>query len=477
MTTSAAGLLVLVWVAGAESSMPRSESHRGIEDSAPATQPVLLFPAGDAPARLRLEVTADGTPPDAAWAVFLDKLFLHFDRDGDGSLSAAEAGRVFPLPLPDGREAGPDFPRLDADKDGKGTRAEFRAFYRAAGFTPVVAAVRPGPAADLALGDALFRHLDRDGDGAVSAAELRQAPALVRRLDEDEDEVLTAAELLGPAPAAPAKVAGLKLAPADDRRSPDAALRLPLGKPASLVGLGGAFRLAPDGSGLPVPGGTCTITPDSADALAGFRAAKGGYLSQFRAAGDKPVGKKVFADDPAAQVLAGLFDAADRDGDGQLTRAGVEAFFDLVEQGVGCRVVVTATDRGRDLHDLFDANGDGRLDLGELTRAARAPPAELAGDNPLARDAVPASYRLTVGRGPVGEAFGPVPFGAAGRPKPPPGPPAARGPRWFRAMDRNGDGSVSPAEFVGPPGLFDKLDAAGDGRIGPEEAEKADAGG
>ena len=56
-----------------------------------AGDPVLLFPAGDGPARLRLEVTADGKPPDAAWVGFLDKLFDHFDRDGDGSLSPAEA--------------------------------------------------------------------------------------------------------------------------------------------------------------------------------------------------------------------------------------------------------------------------------------------------------------------------------------------------------------------------------------------------
>jgi Ca2+-binding EF-hand superfamily protein len=166
---------------------------------AAAGDPVLLFPAGDAPARLRLEVTVRGKPPDAAWVAFLDKLFDHFDRDGDGFLSPSEAGRVFPLPLPGGGEAAMDFPKLDADRDGKGSRAEFRDFWRAAGFTPVVVVVRAASAETLALGDALVRHLDRDGDGRLSAAELRQTPALLRRLDENEDEVLTTPELLGPA--------------------------------------------------------------------------------------------------------------------------------------------------------------------------------------------------------------------------------------------------------------------------------------
>jgi hypothetical protein len=446
----------------------------------------LVFPDGKGGAHLRVAVTDEGRSPDVAWAAFLDKLFAHFDRDGSGGLSEAEAKRVIPLPLPvgtagpvgrpdnpaDGKAVGPDFAAMDADRDGKVTPAEFRAFYRARGFVPVAAVVRPATAEALALGDALFRHLDRDRDGALSAAELQNADGLLGRFDEDEDEVLTAKELLGADAERPvASPAGVKTAAEPD--APGATLRLALGGKSALAGDDTRFRLSPDGVQLRVPGGACSVAVSQDDPAAGFRAAKGFYLAQFKGlAGTKPAAKALFADDPTAQVLEGLFDAADRDGDGRLTLAELEAFFDLVERGVGCRVVVAVSDRGRNLFDLIDANGDGRLDGGELRHAARTLPRELARDKPLTRGAVPAAYRLAAGRGPAGDAFGPVPFGAAARPAPPAAK-AARGPAWFRAQDRNGDGFVSAREFVGPPELFAKLDADGDGRISVEEAEAA----
>src|SRR5262249_4934584 len=84
-----------------------------------ADQTDLLFPDGEKYARLRIEVSDGGKSPEVAWTAFLDKLFTHFDRDHDGSLSEAEAKRVFPLPLPSGKVVAPDFAALDADRDGK----------------------------------------------------------------------------------------------------------------------------------------------------------------------------------------------------------------------------------------------------------------------------------------------------------------------------------------------------------------------
>jgi Ca2+-binding EF-hand superfamily protein len=435
-----------------------------------AAETDLLFPDDDTFARLRLTVS-DNESPEVAWTDFLAKLHEYFDRDGSGSLSEAEAKRVFALPLPGGRDLAPDFTAMDANRDGKATPAEFRAFYRERGFTPVTVVVQSAPAEALALGDALFRHLDRDSDGKLSAAELERAVSLLKRFDEDEDEVLTASELLGAnRPAGAAKPAGLKLA--TEKGEPVAGLKLALGGKPALTSGNQLFRLSEDGARLHIFWDVCSLTIAKDDPATGFRAAKGFYLAQFKAAaGDKPAAKALFEDDPAAQVLAGLFDAADRDGDGKLARTGLEAFFELIEMGLACRVIVTATDRGRNLFDLFDADGDGRLTLDELSRAAKNLP-DLARYKSLERARVRASYRLALSRGPVGESFGPVPFGAAAKPKPTAAL-AARGPKWFVALDKNDDGFVSAREFVGSPELFAKLDTNGDGRISAEEAEVA----
>ena len=40
-------------------------------------------------------------------------------------------------------------------------------------------------------------------------------------------------------------------------------------------------------------------------------------------------------------------------------------------------------------------------------------------------------------------------------------------------MDRNGDGYVSPSEFLGPLALFRRLDLNDDGLLSVEEAEQA----
>ncbi|HWA96990.1 MAG TPA: hypothetical protein VG713_00795, partial [Pirellulales bacterium] len=48
-------------------------------------------------------------------------------------------------------------------------------------------------------------------------------------------------------------------------------------------------------------------------------------------------------------------------------------------------------------------------------------------------------------------------------------------PRWFAKMDRNGDGDISPREFLGRSADFERLDVNGDRLISPAEAAAAAA--
>ena len=425
----------------------------------------VALPSGTGAARLNVTVAP---APDAAWAAFLDKLFAHLDRDGDGKLSRAEAGRAFALPLPGGREAKPDFAATDTNGDGTVSAEEFRAFYRRAGFAPVAGATRAPDAEAARLSAALARHLDRDGDGTISAEEWKAAPALVRRLDENEDEVIDARELLANAPdGAPAATTGASVTAA--RANPAARLLLDLGaKPAArLEADAPGFKAGTGAHTFDVPSGRLRVALGAPSGATGFRSAREFYLAQFaEALGTKPaLTAAEIESDVALAAVAGMVPFADRDGDGKLTAAELRAFLELIEAGLSCQVTVALEDRGPNLFDLLDTDADGRLDASELRRASSFAALKLS--------AVPRELRLSVARGSTARAFGPVPVPA---PKAAPAQPAAKsaaGPAWFRALDRNGDGFVSAAEFRGTPEAFAKLDADGDGRISAAEAEAA----
>jgi hypothetical protein len=49
-----------------------------------------------------------------------------------------------------------------------------------------------------------------------------------------------------------------------------------------------------------------------------------------------------------------------------------------------------------------------------------------------------------------------------------------KGPVWFRKMDRNGDGDVSRAEYLGTRAEFAAIDTDHDGLISLEEAQTHD---
>jgi Ca2+-binding EF-hand superfamily protein len=207
-------------------------------------------------------------------------------------------------------------------------------------------------------------------------------------------------------------------------------------------------------------------------------------LGQLKQADKQNKGYLTAEDAKSNKTLQGLFKAADRDGDGKLTEAELNAYFDWLgdvqtRASAAC-VSLVLSDESRGLFDLLDTNRDGKLSIRELRQAPKLlAEFDRAGKGHLTRDDVPKSYRLTLRRGPadgtgiagiaavLSQYFTSYSSADSGG--------SNAGPLWFRKMDRNRDGDVSRKEFIGTDEDFRKIDTDGDGLISLEEAIKADA--
>jgi Ca2+-binding EF-hand superfamily protein len=116
-----------------------------------------------------------------------EAFFGRFDKNGDGKITKDE--------MPD---RGPDFiERFDTDKDGAVSKEEFAK--GAPKLRPGEGAPRPG-----AGGETLFRALDENADGRISAEEMSRAATSLKKLDRNGDGSISREELGGPPPGAPA---------------------------------------------------------------------------------------------------------------------------------------------------------------------------------------------------------------------------------------------------------------------------------
>jgi Ca2+-binding EF-hand superfamily protein len=437
-----------------------------------ADEPSLLLPSKEKTLRLQLAIRAEGQTPEVAHGVFLEKLFLFFDRDNNGSLNAEEANRVFALPGSDGRGIAMDFKKLDTDGDGKGSLTEFQAYYRNAGFTPIVAIFSPSGAELTRANAILFNRLDRDGDGKLSRAELERAPNLLQMFDADEDEVITIAELLAGAgdpvkTSDNAKTVSWSVEPM--KQPPDGLLSINSGKFELNNAVGRAIEK--NAEEIRFSGGTLRVNAFGNDPAARLNASREFYLAPFKSAlGSKlTLDKQTINDDSSLAFLDPLVPYADRNGDDKLSLAELEGFLDLIEAGVRSQIVVRIADEGAGLLAVLDENRNGRLDLRELDRAVRLLP---KGRESLAREEIPRRITVAIEHGSPGKTFGPMLVVGKSNVVVSPKKAAPAGPKWFQAMDRNGDGMLSPREFLGPPDLFEKLDADHDGFISVEEARQ-----
>jgi Ca2+-binding EF-hand superfamily protein len=436
-----------------------------------------------------------GFGPDKGTADKLtDALFLHLDKNKDGRLSKEEVAVAAEV-----------LHKLDLDEDEMITATELAPglfgympefYYRGSEQAGATAFDANGVLMILPreshgrITKKLLERYDKDKNRKLSLQESGLDRAAFDRLDANKDGQLDEGELTkwleGP-PDLELIVRLGTLVPSKTQGNFLGAIASQLGKTvvAAVDVVGPKDRTSPFANTVKKEsGGTLLVTlGDARIELAhtdNQRVAFGGnkqfYLQQFKTI----AGKKGYIDAVEAMVSPyfgrGLFDFADRDGDGKLYEKELITFLDLQNKGGASFTTLTLTDYGRGLFDLIDTNGDGRLGLRELRTAwTRLAPFVPEGKDGISRDDVPRRFQLMVSQGNTyfGSRFGNVNgrrnqsamqsiFGNKA------------GPLWFRKMDRNGDGDVSPQEFLGSPEDFKRIDTDGDGLIDAKEAAQAD---
>ena len=166
----------------------------------------LLYLGKSRPYFVRFHITVNDKPYGEFWKEYLDALFRNLDVNSDGYLDQKEADRVpsftslkqllssnnlyVPLMPP------AEFADLDADHDGRVSRNELEQYYlrHDVTLTRLIPGYNTDPFAEM-VSKALFRHLDKNGDGKLTKEELLQAESLLDKLDLNEDEILSLSEI------------------------------------------------------------------------------------------------------------------------------------------------------------------------------------------------------------------------------------------------------------------------------------------
>ena len=417
-------------------------------------------------------VAADLVRPRSIAAVSPDgdsltgQLFAQIDRNRDGKLTQAEV-----------RAAERALARLDADEDECVAMSELLASAVGPETTmsttdaammmaapkkekPTAAAaqdlaVYPG-GTPAAVAPQVVKRYDKDGDGELTPAEAGFDPVAFARLDADRTGKLSAKELDAWRTGEPDAVVTLDMADT------------PLDCKATAARPGGG----PWPKGVDVrqtePGrvvlrvGTQTaefaahVPPDAVRRQQTQQFLDGAFP------GKGPVTEKDVTG-PQYQLVRVVFDAADANADGKLTRKEFEDYFALQRATTEAAVAVTFATRTPNLFQMLDDNRDGKLSVRELRTAWDRLIVLEPGDAAAVTRAVlqpAAAVRATPAAFVTADATQFEPS----RPAPP------AGPVWLRKMDRNGDGDVSRAEVLGDAAAFDTLDANGDQLISAAEA-------
>lgn len=521
-------------VVPAENAITPAEVAVKQEPTPPARHQVHFLILGDlAPVFVRLQLFSDGKPIDESARALANRIVEYLDKDQSQGIAEKEfAASILSSPMATGQEtAAPSFAELDADSDGNLTVEELHAAItsRLPGTR-----LAQGQALDPRVLE-LFRYLDVNYDNALTQEEFVHSDESLGRFDLDDDELISIEELggylnpvMGQARMRDNETGPIRLLPlaASDRstrkrlqyykwtrdclgfsaedlskydsdgngelrdeelqtflddplphldlvvrfgsRSDNESAVEILSKPELLNAVFAKVQ-QPSDSAVIIELDSQQLTLRIRDDSQANEVIHRLFRQQFVLADRN---KNAYLEpDEYPQGVPGLtsFAEIDRDGDEKIFETELIQFLE-VQQEVGQLSSELAVSLfGRSIFDMIDANRDHRLSRREIQTGATM----LAGwdtddDGRLMLAEIPRHYEVVVGRAQSAmlQAVGtPIDRRLARAENEP------AGPRWFQAMDTNGDGDVSRREFLGNAEQFDKLDRNGDQMLDAHEAE------
>lgn len=178
-------------------------------------------------------------------------------------------------------------------------------------------------------------------------------------------------------------------------------------------------------------------------------------------------------DEYSGQVLgfAIPFEALDADGNGTVYAKEVSALLEQRQAVVRAQIRARAADQEDALFRALDTNGDGRLTAREIYGAPRVlNDLDSNQDGQLQSHEIPGTMAVGFVRGDAQQDNSLLVMPAVPRRSD-----GEELPAWFTGMDSNGDGDISPREFLGSSDKFRELDADGDGFVSGDEARQVGA--
>ena len=445
---------------------------------------VLVIPSDVESTSMVFQIKQGQEPSHDAWTTFVRRWHARFDVNHDDRIDPDEALAVPELPNANGSLVALSLAQADTNADGGVSLKELTDYYSERGLSGRPITVMADDAAGIQLGDVLWRLLDRDQDQRLSLEELNAVPALLNRFDRNEDERLVPEEIMTGLTTKQSDPSAAVRWSTDPTVSPDQ-LQIPLrldqiveGKLTSTVeGTQKSpemERLA-DGR-LRIDRRTVSVAIElnegSAQRIVAAQQYLLGEISTARG-NDVELTFSQVRSEPTLEWMTPMLAAIDTDCNQRIGDAEIHDLVLLLAEGVASQVRLIVVQRGRNLFDALDQNADHQLDMRELTTAGKR-----LGDHPatgegLRRDQVRTNLVLQVKRGPVNDRFARLRMPRKQAERTTSKGSVADVVRWFSAMDRNHDGTVSAAEFLGSAARFAQLDANSDGVIDVNEIPAA----